>query len=487
MNFNTIPVDLLTPGTYVEFDNSRANSGLIGQRHKALLIGQRLAAGTVAASVPTRITRVGEAQGAFGRSSMLAAMCEAFIAQSPSVELWAVAADDAGAGVAATGTLSFTGPSTAAGTLHLYIAGTYVPVAVASGMTAAQLATAVAAAITADASLPVTAAVDGVNLFEVDITARHKGEVGNTIDLRINYQQGQATPAGIAVTVPTMSGGTTNPTLTAALASIGDAQYLTIAMPYTDATSLTALESELAERWTGLAANDGHGFTAAAGSHGAIGTLGDGRNSPHVTIMGAQGSPTWVPIIAAQVAAADAAEPDPARPRQTLPLKSVLPPSVTARYTRAERNSHLQDGVATFTVDDGGVCRIERLVTTYKTNAQSVADPSYRDVEILRSLSFIRFQVRARISQVYPRHKLADDGNSFAPGQAVATPRGIRGELIALFQDLVNVGVVENIDQFKADLVVERAADDRNRVNVLLPPDLVNQLRVFAAQIQYRL
>jgi phage tail sheath gpL-like len=34
---------------------------------------------------------------------------------------------------------------------------------------------------------------------------------------------------------------------------------------------------------------------------------------------------------------------------------------------------------------------------------------------------------------------------------------------------------------------VERDVVDPNRVNVLLPPDLVNQLRIFAALVQFRL
>ena len=46
---------------------------------------------------------------------------------------------------------------------------------------------------------------------------------------------------------------------------------------------------------------------------------------------------------------------------------------------------------------------------------------------------------------------------------------------------------VENLEQFKKDLLVERDATDVNRVNVLPPPDLINQFRVFAGQVQFRL
>jgi phage tail sheath gpL-like len=49
------------------------------------------------------------------------------------------------------------------------------------------------------------------------------------------------------------------------------------------------------------------------------------------------------------------------------------------------------------------------------------------------------------------------------------------------------LGLVEGFDQFKADLVVERDALDANRLNFLLPPNLINQLVVTAAKVQFRL
>jgi phage tail sheath gpL-like len=49
------------------------------------------------------------------------------------------------------------------------------------------------------------------------------------------------------------------------------------------------------------------------------------------------------------------------------------------------------------------------------------------------------------------------------------------------------LGLVENIEQFKTDLIVERNVQDPNRLDFLLPPDLVNQFIVGAAQIQFRL
>jgi phage tail sheath gpL-like len=49
------------------------------------------------------------------------------------------------------------------------------------------------------------------------------------------------------------------------------------------------------------------------------------------------------------------------------------------------------------------------------------------------------------------------------------------------------LGRVENATAFKNNLIVERDPNDPNRVNVLYPPDLINQLRVFAVLAQFRL
>lgn len=58
---------------------------------------------------------------------------------------------------------------------------------------------------------------------------------------------------------------------------------------------------------------------------------------------------------------------------------------------------------------------------------------------------------------------------------------------ISLYREMELAGIVENFDVFKKYLIVERNADDPNRVDVLFPADYVNQLRVFALKNQFRL
>lgn len=489
ISFNQVPIDIRVPGQYIEIDNTQAVRGLTGLPTRALLIGQKTAAGTQAQLVPVLVTSSDQGAKLFGKGSVLSAMIAAFRAADTFTPLYAIAQDDAGAGVAATGGLTLTGPATGAGTLNVYIAGRRVRAAVSAGATASSVATALVAAITADTALPVTAAVNGVNPAKVDLTARNKGTLGNAIDLRVNYNPDEATPAGLAVAIAAMANGAGDPDVQAALDAIGDEWFTDIVVGCNDTATITAIETELSDRFGPLKMIDAHAYCGLSGTHAALIAKGAARNSPHLTFIGAKGSPTppweWAAVLGARCAFY--AKQDPARPFQTLPLTGIKPPAIVDRFTLQERDLLLRNGISTFTVDEGGVVRIERAITTYRENAFGAPDASYLDVTTIKTLTYLRFDLRAFIALRYPRYKLADDGTLFSRGQAVVTPKVIRASLIARFSQWEEAGLVENVDQFKQDLIVERDPGDPNRVNALVPPDIVNQLVVFAGLVQFRL
>lgn len=484
--FTSVPSNLRVPFVAVEFDHTRAQQGAALLPYRGLLIGQKIAAGTAAANTLHRVTSADQVLTLAGRGSMLHRQAIAWFRQNRFTELWIAVLEDDGGGVQATGTVTVTGTATAAGTISLYLGGVRVAVAVASGDVQNATATAIAAAINATLDLPVTAAA-ATNV--VTVTFRHPGEVGNQYDIRVNYQDGEQTPAGVTLAIVALASGTTNPTLTSLIAALGDSWYQVIAFPYTDATSLTAIENELASRFGAMRMIDGVAFTAKNDTTSGLGTLGDSRNSPHVAIVAAHHSPTPPMEYAAAVAAVAAfyGNADPARPFQTLPLAGIVPPAEADRFTLEERNLLLFDGISTTAVSPGGVVQLERLITTYKTNAAGGADTSYLDVTTMLTLLYLRYSFRVRIQTRYPRHKLANDGTRFGAGQAVITPRLGKAEAIAWFRSMEELGLVENFEQFKSDLIVERNVQDPNRLDFLLPPDLINQLIVGAAQVQFRL
>ncbi len=487
ISFENISVDLRVPGAFIEIDSTRAARGVAPLPHRILLIGQRAAASPTLALTPVLITRLDDGIFAFGRGSMLGMMAAALRFANPSSECWAVALDDLGAGTAATGSLTVTAVPAAPGTINLYVAGARLRIGYAGAATPTTVAAAIAAAINAALDLPVTALVDGGNPAKVNLTCRWKGETGNDIDLRLDYRADER--SGVTVQLVAFAGGAGNPDVGAILPAWGDRWFTEIVSPYTDLANLNALSTELERRYGPMVMQDGVVFAAKTGTVGALSAFGAARNGRLETILGVKGSPTPSWIWAATVAgiAAFHLAIDPARPLQYLTLPGVLPPSIRDQFTLQERDLLLHDGIATWRVDEAGLVQIERLITSYQRSQAGAEDTAFLDIETVATLAFVRFAERTRILAKFPRFKLADDSFTVRPGQAIVRPRDIRNELIALAGELADRGLVEDLAGFRADLLVERDPNDPNRVNVLNPANLVNQFRVYASKIQFRL
>lgn len=489
ISFQTIPSNLRVPGTYVEIDGSKALSGLPQLEDSILVIGQKLSGGTAPANIPVLVQDLGTAQALFGRGSHLMELLTSLSKQPRYLPIYALPLDDNGAGVQASGTVAITGPATQSGTLNLYIGGQRVQSVVVSGDSANAVAANLNTAINANGDLLVTSTV---STNTVTITARHKGEIGNDIDLRLNYLGslgGEATPAGLGITITALSGGASNPVLTTALANLGDEIYTYWVCPYTDTTSLNAIQAELDDRWGSTQKLYGHCFTARRGTLGNLQTFGLTRNDEHMTCLGFNDSPStasaWAAAMAGQIGLAATA--DPARPFQTLPLNGVLAPPVQSRFGFTDKQTLLYAGIGTYTTDKDGTVRIDRELTTYRTNPAGGPDATWLDSNTPLLTQKCSRLYLAAWSRAFPRAKLADDGPGTIGDDATVTPGIAREWIIGFYQLLIDAGLCEDLEAFKAALVVERNATDPNRLDVLLPFKYVGQLRITAVKLQFRL
>ena len=495
VSFNYIPAGngVRVPLFYAEMDNSQANIPSTSLR--TLLIGQKLAAGTATVATPYIVGTTSQAVGLFGRASMLARMYAIYRQSDPTGEVWCMAAADAGAGVAATGTITVTGPATAAGTINIYIGGQVVQVAVGSTDIANTIATNISAAINLVLDLPVTASPT-TNV--VTLTCRWKGPTGNDIAISDSYRGsagGEALPTGVSLAYNGsgfLTAGATNPTLTTLITAMGDDLYDFVIHPYTDSTSLDVFATEYGDasgRWSWSRQVYGHCYTALRGALGALTTAGGLRNDPHHTIAAIDVDcqhPNWEYAAAFGARNAVFIAADPARPTQTGQLTGLMAPRAGKKFIWTERNSLLNFGIATSFVVSG-VIQIERAITTYQKNTFAQADISYLDSETLHTAAYVLRYLSISITSKYARHKLANDGTRFGAGNAVVTPSVIRSELLAAYDTLEYLGLVQNKKAFQDHLIVERDIINPNRLNVLFPPDYVNQLRVFAVLNQFRL
>lgn len=477
--------NIRSPFVRVEYDNTKAVAGPTNQPYKGLIIGLKTG-GTAVADTLYTVTSAAQAKNLFGAGSQLHNDAEIYF-EDPTVTDLTMAAVAEPTGVTASGDVSFAGTATGSGVLNLYIAGRKVAAEVAVGDTGTEIASALVSAITADTSLPVSAAVNGGDDTQVDITAKEKGLNGNAIRLEFNINTGDSTPAGITPSSSAMSSGAGTPTLTGLISAMGDTHYNLIMNPWTDSTTLGALETELDSRGSAQRMIEAVAISAIVETLSSANTIGNSENSKFISIANLKGCPNQPHEIATaimkQVMVHGAI--DPARPFQTLELKGIKAPAVADRLSATERESHLNNGIATLSVTDAGKVLIERLITTYKVNEAGALDISYLDVNTLLTLSFIRYDFRNSLYLKFPRHKVADDGTRIKAGQAVITPKIGKAHAIDKFRSWEEKVLVENIDQFKSELIVVRNASEPNRLDFLLPTNLVNQFRQAGIQVGF--
>ena len=495
ISLSNIPSTIRVPLFYAEMDNSMANTAT-GEK-KTVLIGQMSADGTAKVNSPTLVSSATKAMTLFGRGSQLALMVEAYRSNDASGELWCVA-QKVTDGVQASGTVTVVGTALESGSVYLYVGSTLVTVTVASGATAESIATALTAKINSLGDLPITATsakAQDSGAYVITCLAKDGGVYGNEIKLGTNLQGtvgGEENISGINVAVNGLAGGAGAVDLTTAFEALGDETYLFIGIGICDATSLDAVKTEMNDstgRWSYAKMQYGQVFTAKRGTDSELVAFGNTRNDQHVTVFGIEEShpePAW--IVSASATGRESAyiSIDPARPTQTGILYNLMSPAIENRFNMTERDTLLHNGIATLYVE-GGYVRIERAITTYQLNSFGDDDNSYLDSETLFTLAEITTCLKTAITSKYARHKLANDGTRYGAGQAIVTPKVIRSELIAQYAGLEQRGLVENADLFAKYLIVERNASDPCRIDVLLPPDLVNQLRIFAMLTQFRL
>lgn len=502
INFKIYPTTNRVPGVFAEIDPSLANTGQVNQR--TLILGQKLSSGSYAAGVPIISSGVGDCQNGAGLGSMLALELQQYRGSDSFGEVWLLPLADDPSAAAATEALTVTGPATQSGDIYLYIGHSptvtqnRIICAVNNGDSANTMAANLTAAINAQPYCPVSAVNTGAPSATVTLTAKNKGLAGNAIDVRANYAGalgGEVFPTGVGITYGNpvgngslLSGGTVNPSLTTPLSNIaGDQTFDFIVCPYTDSTSLNAIQAFLndtAGRWSWEQELFGGAWTAYRGTLSALTSFGTSRNDQHVSAMGFYDSPTpdwlWAAEYAANAAASLRA--DPSLPIQTLQLQVDAPP-LPSQFNISQRNTLLYDGISTFVVNDAGQVSIDRGCTTYQLNPAGAPDDSYLDVETMYTLQFCIRDMRIFLQTIYAQMKLVADGTRISAGSNMCTSQTVLASAISRYRVQAQGGLAQNPDIFADAASAQNAGG--GLVKLLLPYQLANQLRQIAMLIQF--
>lgn len=482
VTFSEIPSTTLRLLAGIELD--RTGTSPAPNRARTVIVGQKLTAGTATANAIVYVGTEARAKGLFGQGSFLHLMCRAYLANDPTAELWAIPVADAGGGTEASGTIQVTAAATGDGSISLYVAGQLLTVGVTSGDAVGTIASAINTAINDALDLPVTSTV---STDTVTITCRHKGTHGNDIDIRHSYRVGERLPSGVTLAITQLTSGATDPTLTTANTALAAADWRWCVYPYTTDGQQDALDTIMLARWDAMSGKLGGHFSAYDDTVGNIQTnFAQYRNSPHGSTVGFYASPTpsWVTGAAYAGACAKSLRKHTAVPLADIAVVGVLAPAEGVRFTSTEANTLGLDGVATLYTDATGQVRINNAVTHYKTDALGTADTTYQFVNAAYQTAKVIDTIQGGVRSQFAGKILVDDASLVSSGTPAVDAAMIRAYLLGLYEQLQRDAVVENADAFAEVLVVERNADNANRVDVYFPPDLANQLNVLAVLVR---
>ena len=265
----------------ITFNIIPATTTISTSPQKVLFVGQKTSGGTATAGALTSdIGNSGEEDTLFGATSMLAQMVRSARLINKVTQFDAIALSDAGAGVAATGTIVFSGTSTEAGTLTISIGSGYnyaLELTIPNSTSATAAGDLLVTAVTALTNAPFTAAnITGT----VTITNVHKGEFGNNVGYKV---EGSVAGLSVALTLPT--NGATNPTLTNIFDVIDGERYQTIVWPetYTLSTLTTVLDARFNVTNDVL---DGVGIQTLSNTYANLITAGNAQNSKSLVLLG---------------------------------------------------------------------------------------------------------------------------------------------------------------------------------------------------------
>ncbi len=265
---------------------------------------------------------------------------------------------------------------------------------------------------------------------------------------------------------------------------IGDEDYSISVMNFFDDDLINAIESKLIERWSYESQTDGVLFFPVKDDTEAA--IAKTYNSQYLVACYTPISNIYCLMGAVSAKAGQSALSDPAMPLQTLELNCGFSLLEKADNSKSKRLKMLNDGISTFKVNGNSV-QIERLVTTYKKNKAGENDSSLLPVEKVFTLSYLRKDFRQYFWSKYARSKLkADDANIRPDAGKILTPKLARAEAIKKFLEWEEQGLVQNSKDFIENLSVQIDAKNRDKINFILPPTLIDQLNNVAVSIQFK-
>jgi phage tail sheath gpL-like len=427
-----------------------------------------LPAGAGAQKIPTAFQSLADVSGGCGAGSVLYRMAKiafAMVEQYGPIDMSYTSMSDA-AGTAATGTVTVTGPATAAGFLRLRIGNEKFEIGFAAADTAAAIALAMKTELDkAVEDLPVLVNRTAGTLAQLTFTAKNLGTCGNDVNISTEFTLN----VGVGTTNVAMASGATDPANFAdALDAFQGTRYQVIGTSLNDSTNLGLLTVHLDAVSNPNVQKFGIGiFGHNTGTLATVTTLASGINHMRAMCKYLRGSLSAGYEIAAAFAALKTYFEDPNLPLNELQLFGLHVPAVASRLSAAEIETCLYNGVSPLVVDNQERVAVVRAITTDITHTQLL------DVGIICALDYFRTAFITRCKDVFKRAK-----NTAKTPDAVVT----QALFVARQLEKPGIDILRDVDLYKDKFVAEQDETDATAVRVSVPAPIVPGLQRIMAR-----
>ncbi|MCM0081777.1 phage tail sheath subtilisin-like domain-containing protein [Geomonas sp. Red32] len=436
--YNNLPATTRKPGVYAGFNTAQGASSLPANAWRVLILAQRLAAGTVAALVPTQVYSAPQAGAYFGFGSPAHLMATIAIRNNPLIDLTVLAVDDAATATKATGSVAIEGPATSTAASRLKIGNLVFEVGTSSGDTASDVSAALATMVAAYAGCPVTVAD---NAGTLTFTAKNGGTVGNTIPIAF-----ESDAAGITATVTAMHNGAVDPDLTDALTAVFSTRYQIICSQFADSGNLPRLKEHVDQVSGKIEQRGSRFYYSVSGALAGVTTLAAGVNFERSGTPYFRGCPSLSCEVAAAFAGVRASVDDPSMPLDGMEIIGLGTPAIADRLSRTEQETCLHNGVTPIEVSPDGAIRIVRAITNYVLDSSGNPDDTLLDDTTMATLDYVRDVVRTIRKP---------------PKSTARRAAAFRDQIYAKLKQMEQPEILMDVDQHKPLLTVTANPSDR--------------------------
>ena len=454
------------PGQFHEFDLTSSAQGLTPLANRVLLVGMMTSAGTATADEFVQVFDELTSDAAFGKGSELALMVRKAFETGRRLgfqpEIWACPVAAPGGGTAAVFKITTSaGTAAAGGDIEFRIGEATFRAGVSAGDDQDAVALAIKAAIDAKLEqVPVTAAINGSNANEVDLTFNYASENGS--DLKVLIDDVGLTGLTVASSNPTPGAGAA--AIATALSNSLAKFFEVVAVANHQSEDVTALDAHLDSAWAPDAKRWRFTVMAENGTLSAANTLSAAANDYRQVIASYENSPAMPGLIAAAIATAISAREQANYNWDGEELPLAAPPDASV-YTTAELESALAAGTTPLQPNDArDQSFIVRLITTKTTEGGNPFERA-KDLATIRGLVYTTRQLEASFSQKFK-----------AVNKSALVKRRMRSVAYNVLISLEEIGVTQNVDELFDQLLVEDDPIVATRAVVSVPESIIPNL-----------